>query len=109
MKKEIETLSFILPADTKDYISKKIDGIHNAENLILEILISLKKDNDFRAYAFVDLRWGTSIRVQENDFDLITLIDKLVDKLKVKIITETEKIKGKRWAYRYNICGQDTQ
>jgi len=44
--------------------------------------------------ATVNFRWGVSIHVKENDFELNPAIDKLIDKLESKIIKE--KRKGKR-------------
>jgi putative sigma-54 modulation protein len=82
--------------DAKEYINKKIDRIHNAENMIVDLLISIKKGKDFDAEATVNFRWGVSIHVKENDFDILPAIDKMMDKLEAKITKEKEKVKEKR-------------
>jgi len=44
----------------------------------------------------VNFRWGDTIRVEENDFELRTAIDKMLDKLDAKVTKEKEKVKDKR-------------
>jgi len=44
----------------------------------------------------VNFRWGVSIHLKENDFELNPAIDKLMDKLDAKIAKEKEKVKEKR-------------
>ena len=96
MNTEIKTLRFNLRDDAKEYLNKKIERIHNAENMIVDLLVTLKKEKDFEAEATVNFRWGVSIHVKEKDFELLTAIDKMTDKLSAKIIKEKEKVKEKR-------------
>jgi len=96
MNIEIKALRFDLHDDAKEYLNKKIEKIHNAENMIVDILITLKKEKSFEAEATVNFRWGVSIHVKENDFELLAAMDKMMDKLSAKIIKEKEKVKEKR-------------
>jgi len=96
MNTEIKAVHFNLHDDAKEYISKKIDRIRNAENMIVDLLVTVRKDKEFEAEATVNFRWGVSIHVKEKDFDLTPSIDKMMDKLEQKIIKEKEKIKDKR-------------
>jgi putative sigma-54 modulation protein len=96
MNTEIKALHFTLHDDTREYLNKKIERIHNAENMIVDLLVTLKKEKDFEAEANVNFRWGVSIHVQETDFDLVAAIDKMMDKLEQKISKEKEKVKEKR-------------
>jgi putative sigma-54 modulation protein len=96
MNTEIKSVHFNLHDDAKEYLNKKIERIHNAENMIVDLLITLKKEKDFEAEATVNFRWGVSIHVQEEDFDLNSAIDKMMDKLDSKITKEKEKVKQKR-------------
>ena len=96
MNTEIKSVHFALHDDAKEYLNKKIERIHNAENMIVDLLITIKKEKDFEAEANVNFRWGVSIHVQEKDFDLVTDIDKMTDKLESKITKEKEKVKEKR-------------
>jgi putative sigma-54 modulation protein len=96
MNIEIKAVHFTLKDDGRDYLNKKIARIHNAENMIVDMLFTLTKDKDFAAEATVNFRWGVSIHVKENDFDLNPAIDKMIDKLDAKISKEKEKVKEKR-------------
>ena len=96
MNTEIKAVHFSLGDDAKEYLEKQISRIHNAENMIIDLLFTLTKDKDFAAEATVNFRWGVSIHLKEQDFALIPAIDKLMDKLETKIVKEKEKVKEKR-------------
>jgi putative sigma-54 modulation protein len=96
MNTEVKAVHFTLRDDAKEYLDKKIARIHNAENMIVDLLVTLTKGKDFEAEATVNFRWGVSIHVKENDFELIPAVDKMMDKLDTKITKEKEKAKEKR-------------
>ncbi|MDR2629633.1 MAG: ribosome-associated translation inhibitor RaiA [Spirochaetaceae bacterium] len=93
---EVKAVHFTLHEETREYLERKIGRIHNAENMIIDLKITLTKDKDFAAEATVNFRWGVSVHLKENDFDLNPAIDKLIDKLEAKIIKEKEKVTEKR-------------
>jgi putative sigma-54 modulation protein len=96
MNIEIKAVHFTLHDDAREYLNKKIERIHNAENMIVDLIVTLKKEKDFDAEATVNFRWGVSIHVKEEDFELTVAIDKMMDKLETKITKEKEKVKEKR-------------
>jgi putative sigma-54 modulation protein len=96
MNLEIKSVRLSLHDDVKEYLNKKIERIRNAENMIVDLIITIKKEKDFIAEAMVNFRWGVSIHVSENDFELTKTIDKMIDKLEAKITKEKEKVKEKR-------------
>jgi putative sigma-54 modulation protein len=96
MNVEIKAVHFTLKDDGREYMERKIARIHNAENMIVDFLVTLTKDKEFTAEAKVNFRWGISIHVKESDFDLNPAIDKLMDVLDHKITKEKEKVKEKR-------------
>ena len=96
MNTEIKAVHFTLRDETKEYLEKKIARIHNAENMIVDLLFTLTKGKDFSVEVTVNFRWGVSIHLKERDFDLNPAIDKLMDKLDAKIAKEKEKVKEKR-------------
>ncbi|GHV48680.1 ribosomal biogenesis GTPase [Spirochaetia bacterium] len=96
MNIDIKAVHFTMRDDAKEYLDRKIARIHNAENMIIDLLITLTKDKDFTAEATVNFRWGVSIHVKENEFELNPAIDKLMDRLEAKISKEKEKVKEKR-------------
>ncbi|MDR2029713.1 MAG: ribosome-associated translation inhibitor RaiA [Treponema sp.] len=99
MNIDVKVVHFTLRDDAREYLDRKITRIHNTGNMIVDLLITLTKDNkDFAAEATVNFRWGVSIHVKEHDFELNPAIDKLIDRLDAKIIKEKEKakdVKGK--------------
>jgi putative sigma-54 modulation protein len=95
MNIDVKAVHFTLREGARDYLDKKIARIPNAENMIVDLLITLTKEKEFAAEATVNFRWGVSIHVKDNDFDLNAAIDKLIDKLEAKIIKEKEKVKDK--------------
>ena len=96
MNTDIKSLHFSMDENTKEYLGKKLERIHNAENMMVDLIITLKKEKDYEADATFNFRWGVSIHVKENDFDLHAAIDKMMDKLEAKITKEKEKVKEKR-------------
>jgi len=96
MNLEIKAVHFTLHDDAKEYLNKKIERIRNAENMIVDLMITIKKEKDFNAEATVNFRWGVSVHVSEEDFDLLKAIDIMIDKLEGKINKEKEKVKEKR-------------
>jgi putative sigma-54 modulation protein len=96
MNVDIKAVHFTLKDDGREYLERKIARIHNAENMIVDFLVTLTKDKEFTAEAKVNFRWGVSIHVKESNFDLNPAIDKLMDVLDQKITKEKEKVKEKR-------------
>jgi len=96
MNLEIKAVHLTLNDDVKEYLNKKIERIRNAENMIVDMIITIKKEKDFTADANVNFRWGVSIHVSEDDFEITKAIDKMIDKLESKITKEKEKVKEKR-------------
>ncbi|MDR0450548.1 MAG: ribosome-associated translation inhibitor RaiA [Treponema sp.] len=96
MNIDIKAVHFTLKDEGREYLERKIARIHNAENMIVDFLVTLTKDKEFTAEAKVNFRWGVSIHVKESNFDLNPAIDKLMDVLDQKITKEKEKVKEKR-------------
>jgi putative sigma-54 modulation protein len=96
MNTEIKAVHFTLRDDTRAYVEKKLSRIHKAENMIIDLLITMTHEKEFSAEATVNFRWGLSAHVKETDFDLHAAIDKMLDILDEKISKEKEKIKEKR-------------
>jgi len=96
MNINIKAEHFTMHDDAKEYLNKKLERLHNAENMIVDLLIVIKKEKNFDAEATVNFRWGVSIHVKEADFDLTKAIDIMIDKLEARITKEKEKVKEKR-------------
>ncbi|MDL2228668.1 ribosome-associated translation inhibitor RaiA [Treponema sp. OttesenSCG-928-L16] len=96
MNFDVKAVHFTLRDDSREYLNRKLSRIHNAENMIVDIMFTLTKEKDFAAEVTVNFRWGVSVHLKEHDFELNPAIDKLMDKLEAKIIKEKEKVKEKR-------------
>jgi len=96
MNTDIKAIHFSMHDDARAYLNKKLERLHNAENMIVDLMIALKKEKEFNVEATVNFRWGVSIHVSEGDFELTKAIDKMMDKLEQKITKEKEKVKEKR-------------
>ena len=96
MNIDIKAVHFTLKDDAREYLNRKLGRIHNAENMIIDLLFTLTKDKDFAVEARVNFRWVVSVHLKETDFELNPAIDKLIDKLDAKIIKEKEKVVAKR-------------
>jgi putative sigma-54 modulation protein len=97
MNLEIKAIHFSLKDDGKEYIEKKISRIRNAENMIIDLIITITKDSHtFVTDATVNFKWGVSAHVKEQEFEMNAAIDKMIDKLEAKITKEKEKNQDKR-------------
>lgn len=96
MNLDVKAVHFALDEETREYLDRKMVRIHNAENMIIDLLFTLTKEKDFEAEATVNFRWGVSIHIKEHDFELNPAIDKLMDRLEAKITKEKEKVKERR-------------
>ena len=96
MNIDVKAVHFTLRDESREYLDKKVSRIHNAENMIVDLMVTLTKDKDFSAEATVNFRWGVSVHIKEQDFELNPAIDKMMDKLEQKITKEKEKVKEKR-------------
>jgi putative sigma-54 modulation protein len=93
MNIDVKAVHFTLSEEDRDYLDKKIARIHNAENMLVDMLFTLVKESrTFTAEVKTNFRWGVSVHLKEEDFDLEPAIDKLMDKLDAKITKEKEKI-----------------
>ncbi|MDR2181280.1 MAG: ribosome-associated translation inhibitor RaiA [Treponema sp.] len=96
MNIDIKAVHFTLNDDAREFLDRKIARIHNAENMIVDLLITLTKDKNFSAEATVNFRWGVSVHIKEQDFELNPAVDKMIDTLEQKITKEKEKVKERR-------------
>ncbi len=95
MNIEVKAVHFTLREGTREYLDKKIARIPNAENMLIDLLFTFTKEKDFIVEATMNFRWGVSVHVKDEDFDLDEAIDKLMNKLEQKVIKEKEKVKDK--------------
>ena len=93
MNIEIKSVHFSIGDDTKEFIQKKLHRIDFAQDLIVDLLITLTKEKrDYRLEVNVNFKWNVSSHLKIKAFDLIEGVDILMDKLDRKVRKEKEKV-----------------
>lgn len=93
MNFELSGIHFDVDEKVRDYISKKLHRLEFAAGYIIDLLFKIKKEKKgFDIEATVNLKWGNSGHVSVDGFDVYEAIDKLFDKLELKIKKEKTKI-----------------
>lgn len=95
MTPTINAIGFTLTPANSELIETKLKRISYAEDLIVDLLIKVKYDNDFSAEATVNFKWGAQAHVSEKDKDFAAAINKLMDVLDNKIKKEKDKYQQK--------------
>lgn len=91
----VKAVKFDLEEKSKDFVNKKVERIRYAEDLIVDVLISLKREKAYTADATVNFRWGASAHVSANDFELEVAVNKMMDMLDLKVRKEKDKIQDR--------------
>ncbi len=90
---EIKGIHLEVSERMRSYIEKKMQRLEFAKNLIVDLLFRLVKENNrFKCEATINFRWGNSSHIEVDCFDIFEGIDKLFDKMEVKINREKSKI-----------------
>jgi len=92
----VQDVKFTLDEDRKTFIDKKMERIKYAEDLITDVLFTIKFDHKFFYDCTVNFRWGGTAHVSADDFDFNAGVNKLMDVLDQKIKKEKDKIQQKQ-------------
>ncbi|MBN1797029.1 MAG: HPF/RaiA family ribosome-associated protein [Spirochaetales bacterium] len=77
----------------KQTIDRKLHKIDFIKEKIIDIIFTIiKEKKDFKLEVSIYFQWGTSAHLHVRDFDVLEGIDKLFNKMEVKIHKEKEKI-----------------
>jgi len=95
MNINVQAVKFTLDEDQKTFIEKKLERIKYAEDLITDVLFTVKFDRKFNYDCTVNFRWGGTAHVSSEDFDFSAGVNKLMDVLDQKIRKEKDKIQEK--------------
>ena len=97
MNINVQAVKFTLDEDRKAYVDKKFERIKYAEDLITDVLFTIKLDRSkFYADSTVNFRWGGNAHVSAEDFDFNAVVNKLMDVLDQKVKKEKDKIQEKQ-------------
>jgi len=77
----------------RQYINSKMPRLDFARDLIVDFLLNLTKEKSlFKIDVTVNFRWGSSIHMGVESFNLNSGIDDLFDRLEAKVEKEKSKI-----------------
>lgn len=96
MNKTYSAVGFDLEKKQSDMIEKKFDRIKYAEDLIVDLIVRVKHEQEYVFDANANFRWGTQAHVSASDFDFGAALNKLMDVLDVKVKKEKEKVQEKK-------------
>ncbi len=96
MTQSISAQGFTLSKDQTELISKKLERIKYAENIIVDLILRVKEDKKFYFDTTVNFKWGGNAHVSGDDFDFASALNKMMDVLDTKIKKEKDKNQEKK-------------
>lgn len=96
MNISVQSVKFTMDEDQREYVDKKFERIKFAEDLVTDVLFTIKYDRKFTYDCTVNFRWGGNAHVSAEDFDFNAGLNKLMDILDLKIKKEKDKIQEKK-------------
>jgi putative sigma-54 modulation protein len=77
----------------REYIDKKLPRLDFVSEHIVDLLVFLTQEgSQYSLEATINFRWGNSNHMRVKSFDIFEGIDKLFDKLELKVLKEKNKI-----------------
>ena len=95
MNINVQAVKFTLDEDQKAFVHKKLERIKYAEDLIVDVLCTIKFDKKFTYECTVNFKGGTA-HVSTEDYDFKAGVNKLMDVLDQKVRKEKDKIQDKK-------------
>ena len=87
MNINLQAVKFTLDEDQKTFVHKKFERIKYAEDLIVDVLCTIKFDKKFTYECTVNFKGGTA-HVSTEDYDFKAGVNKLMDVLDQKVRKE---------------------
>jgi putative sigma-54 modulation protein len=96
MKKSVSAVGFDFEDKQTEMIEKKLGRISYADDLIVDLILRVKRDKKYFFDTTVNFRWGAVAHVTADDFDFAAGLNKMMDVLDVKIKKEKDKVQEKK-------------
>ncbi|QTQ12440.1 HPF/RaiA family ribosome-associated protein [Treponema parvum] len=96
MKKDISAVGFELEKKQQEMIDKKIKRIDYADDLIVDLMLRIKRDKSYSFDCTVHFRWGAQAHVTSDDYDFAAGLNKMMDILDNKVKKEKDKVQEKK-------------
>ncbi len=93
MNIEIKGVHVDITDQVKEYIDRKLHRLDFVSDHIVDLLFFVNQEkSEYRLEANINFRWGNSNHVRVKSFDIFAGIDKLFDKMELKVLKEKNKI-----------------
>ncbi len=99
MNLDIKAVHFDVKDETREFIDKKVERVEFARDMIVDLLFTLTKERKgYITEAKLNFRWGLSTHLKVRAFDLHEALEKLIDKIDLKVKKEKGKIQKHKGA-----------
>ncbi|MCL2293760.1 MAG: HPF/RaiA family ribosome-associated protein [Spirochaetes bacterium] len=96
MNLEIKGIHYEVTDRTIEQIEKKAKKIEFAADMIMDLPIRIEREKGVYIISVnINFRWGLTHYIKVEDHDLYDGIDKIMDKIRLKVAKEKEKIKDR--------------
>ena len=93
MNTDIKGVHVEITDQMREYIDKKLPRLDFVSEHIIDLLVILSQEgSQYSLEATINFRWGNSNHMRVKSFDIFEGIDKLFDKLELKVLKEKNKI-----------------
>ncbi len=96
MNVNVQAVKFTMDEDQRAFVDKKLERIKYAEELITDVLFTIKYDRKFMLECTVNFRWGGNAHVSAEEFDFSAGVNRLMDVLDQKVKKEKDKVQEKK-------------
>lgn len=108
MKFDIKGVHYEITPVTRDFVTTKLEKLHYADDLIVDLSFTLAKDSkDWNAEVQCNFRWGAQAHIAEKDANLHQAIEKLIDRLDMKVSKEKEKVQDHKHASQKTVPAEE--
>lgn len=95
MNIDVRSVHFDMEAPNREYLDKKLERLDFAKDMIVDLDFAFTKEKDFLCESTVHFRWGNQAHLAERDFELAAGIDKLIDKMELKVKKEKDRVQDR--------------
>jgi putative sigma-54 modulation protein len=93
MNIEIKGVHVEITDEMRDYIDKKLHRLEFVAEHIIDLLVFVSQEkSQYNLEANINFRWGLSNHMRAKSFDIFEGIDRLFDKVELKVLKEKNKI-----------------
>lgn len=95
MTKTVTPIGFELDKKQTEMIDTKLKRISYAEDLIVDLIMRVKRSKEYSFDVTVNFKWGNQAHVAGDDYDFGAALNKVMDVLDNKVKKEKDKVQEK--------------